>query len=231
MLYIFTGSDTLKAKEKALKLAKGHELVRFGEGGEPVMSALAYIGARGMFSPKVALLIDRPFETEEGKEFFKEHLGALQESDTLVFIIEPVLDAAAKKAIPKKAEVESFDLEEKSDEPLPSVFALTDAFAAGDRKKSWVLYRRFIEEGVVPEEIHGALAWQARALVLAAKTKSATQSGLKPFVYMKSKRIADSLGEEKTEAISRELVSLYHRSRAGEGDLEDLLEVFLLKKA
>lgn len=230
MLYIFTGSDVLKAKEKAIKLAKGHELVRFGEGGEPVMNALTYIGARGMFSPKVALLIDRPLETEEGKEFFKEHLDALQNSDTLVFIIEPVLDAAAKKAIPKKAEVESFELEEKPDEPLPSVFALTDAFAAGDRKKSWVLYRRFIEEGMVPEEIHGALAWQARALVLASKTKSASASGLKPFVYTKAKGIAERLGEEKTEAISRELVSLYHAARAGKGNMEDLLEAFLLKK-
>jgi hypothetical protein len=53
---------------------------------------------------------------------------------------------------------------------------------------------------------------------------------LKPFVYSKAKRAAERIGPEKAESLSRELVSLYHAARAGEGPLEDLLEAFLLKK-
>ena len=87
-----------------------------------------------------------------------------------------------------------------------------------------------MEEGVAPEEIHGALAWQARAMVLASKTKTAAEAGLKPFVYSKAKSFVARLTPEKTENLSRELVSLYHESRAGRGALADLLESFLLKK-
>ena len=54
---------------------------------------------------------------------------------------------------------------------------------------------------------------------------------MKPFVYTKAKRAASRLGEAGAEDLSRELVRLLHSSRMGEGDLEDLLEAFLLKKA
>jgi len=238
MLYVFTGSDTAKAKEKVSKLAAGRETVRFGEGGEPLANALAYIGARGIFSSKIALIFDRPLETDEGAELLEKHLKIFAEADALVCVIEPELASKTHSHILKnmrmipEAVIESFDDEEKKDsEPLPSVFALTDAFAAGDRKKVWILYRKFMEEGMAPEEIHGALAWQARAMVLASKTKTAAEAGLKPFVYTKAKRFVARLTPEKTENLSRELVSLYHASRAGGGNLEDLLEVFLLQRS
>lgn len=236
MLYVFIGSDTVKAKEKALKLAAGHEVVRFGEGGEPLVNLLGYIGARGIFSSKVALILDRPLETDEGAALLEAHMKIFASADALVCIIEPNFAAKAYSHVLKNmrmipgAVVESFDGEEKKDEPAPSVFSLTDAFAAGDRKKSWILYRRFIESGATPEELHGALAWQARAMALASKTKTAAEAGLKPFVYMKAKKFVSGDTPEKAEMPSRELVSLYHRSRAGEGDLSDLLEVFLLQR-
>jgi len=113
---------------------------------------------------------------------------------------------------------------------LPSVFELTDAFALGDRKNAWILYRKLVESGSAAEEIHGALSWQARAMVLASKAKTAEEAGLKPFVYSKAKRAASKMTVEQTEEISRELVKILHTSRMGGGDLEDLLEVFLLKK-
>jgi len=66
--------------------------------------------------------------------------------------------------------------------------------------------------------------------VLATKTKSAEEAGMKSYPYGKAKAAAGRLGPAAAENLSRELVSLYHRSRAGEGPLEDLLEVFLLRK-
>jgi|SRR3989344_9324533 len=229
MLYILLGSDVMRAKARAAKLAEKSEVVRFGEGGEPFEAVGSYLSARGLFAPKVSLILDRPLETEEGKAIL-DILKECAEANTLVILIQPDLNAEAKKKIPKGATVEEFALKEKSDEPVQSVFALTDAFASGDRKKSWILYRRMIENGASAEEIHGALSWQARALVLAAKTKSATESGLKPFVYSKAKQTVQRFKEGHADRLSRDLVSLYHQSRAGEGALEDLLEVFLLRK-
>jgi len=227
MLYILTGSDFPKVKKRALEIAKGHELVRFGEGNLPFADAPGHVGASGLFSKKTALYLDRPMEDEKGAEMFLAHLGTFSNSDTPVIAITDV-DAALKKKLPSEARIESFE-EEQDEEIAPNVFALADAFAKGDRKRSWVLYRRMIEYGAAPEEIHGTLSWQARALVLASKTDSATELGLKPFAYTKAK---SALSKMKTppEELSRELVTLYHKSRMGEGSLEDLLETFLLKK-
>ena len=231
MLYVLTGSDVMKAKARAAALAKGYETVRFGEGGETFARVPSYLGARGLFAPKIALILDRPSEDVDGKTLVAEHAKDFAGAEMPVIVIEPTLDAATKKAIAKHAEIEEFEPTATQETPPPSVFALTDAFASGDRKGAWILYRRLIENGSAAEEVHGALAWQARAMVLASKTKSAAEAGLKPFVYTKAKRTASRLGEAGAEELSRELVRILHSSRMGGGGLEDLLEAFLLKKA
>ena len=229
MLYVLIGSDFQKIKKRVAELTKGHEVVRFGEGREPFQHAPSRLNASGLFSKKVALHLDRPLDDADGKAVFLEHLKAFADSDTPVIAIVAALDAETKKKIPKGAAVEAYDIEEKEGGPEASVFALADAFAKGDRKTAWVLYRKFIENGSAPEELHGTLAWQARTLVLASKTKSAEEAGLKPFAYTKAKSALSKLKDDP-ENLSRELVSLYHRSRMGQGTLENLLEMFLLKR-
>lgn len=230
MLHILTGSDTMKAKARAMAIAKGYELVRFGEGAEAFANVLGYLGASGLFSKKIALLLERPSESEDGTALLSEHAKDFTEADMPVIVIEPDIDSGVLKNLRMVAAVEEFESEEKEEVPAPSVFALTDAFASGNRKDSWVLYRKLIASGSAPEEVHGALSWQARAMVLASKTKSAAEAGLKPFVYSKAKRASARLGEVETENLSRGLVRLLHESRMGGGHLEDLLEVFLLRK-
>lgn len=230
MLHVLTGSDIDAIKKRAAAIAKGHELLRFGEGALPFSEAPSYLGASGLFAPKVALLLDRPFGDADGKALIEEHANAFADADMPVMVIETALSAAEKKAFGKKAEFEEFEEKRKTETPPPSVFALTDAFASGNRKNAWILYRKLIESGAAPEEVHGALSWQARAMVLASKTKSATEAGLKPFVYTKAKRAVSKMSPEQTEHISRELVDILHASRMGQGSLESLLEAFLLKK-
>ena len=231
MLYLLTGSDILKAKERARMLAKGMEIVHFGEGNNPPSEVRNYLSARGLFAKETALIIDRPCETTEGMALLTEHMLTFIKADARVIVIEPVLPSAVKKKIPKAATVELYDISYSAPKIVPNVFALPDAFASGDRKKTWILYRKYIENGMSPEEIHGVLSWQARALVLATKTNSAVDAGLKPFVYTKAKRASARFKENETEILSRELVSLYHQSRMGHGALENLLEVFLLQKS
>lgn len=230
MLYVLTGSDTMKAKARAMALLKGYELVRFGEGAEAFANVPGYLGASGLFSKKIALLLERPSESDDGETLLSEHAKDFAEADMPIVVIELDINSGVLKNLRMIATVEEFELGEKEEIPAPSVFALTDAFASGNRKDSWVLYRKLIASGSAPEEVHGALSWQARAMVLASKTKSAAESGLKPFVYSKAKRASARLGEVESENLSRELVRLLHVSRMGGGDLEDLLEIFLLKK-
>lgn len=231
MLYIFIGDDVLKAKAEVAKRAQSKEVVRFGEGGEPFENVGGYLEQQGMFSPALALVLDRPLDDPFGKELLLERGDVLVHASAEVFVIEPHIGAVDKKKLPKGAKLESFDISsQKQDAPPLSAFALVDAVQSGDRKRAWILFRELIESGASPEEIHGALAWAARGVVLAAKTKSAAEAGMKPFPYNKAKGVARGLKPGDAEAESAELVDLYHRARMGQGTLEDLLEIYLLKR-
>lgn len=230
MLVLFTGDDVVQAKAEAVRRAKGREIVRLGEGGEPIESLPAYLEQQGLFSPAIAVILDRPMENAEAKEWMLELLPACESSKALVILIQPELDTPTKKKCEKHGEILEFSLKKEADVVPPSAFALVDALQAGDKKRAWILYRQLVAHGVSPEEVHGALAWAARGVVLAAKTKSATEAGMKPYPYGKAKDVARTLGVEKAVAQSRELVRLYHDARLGKGSLEDLLEVYLLKR-
>lgn len=231
MLYLFIGDDIVRAKEEALKRAKGHEVIRVGEGGESFAHVGGYLGQSGMFATKTALILDRPLDSAEGKELLFERGEVLVDSQSLVIAIIEDVTATELKKIPAGAKVEKFETKTKTSEEVPpSVFALTDVYAVGDRKGTWVTYRKLIESGAQPEEIHGALAWAVRGMILAAKTKTAEEAGMKDYPYRKAKGAVQKIGLAAAENTSRQLVQLYHDARMGRGALEDLLEVFLLKR-
>lgn len=231
MLLIFTGDDVVKAKAEAMKRAEGREVVRFGEGGEPFAHVGGYLAQQGMFSPQLALILDRPLDEEEGKELVFEHGDDLVSASALVIVIQPTIGALDKKKLPKGALVESFDISNDSKAEIPlTAFALTDAYTAGDRKGAWVTYRTLIGSGMSVEEVHGVLAWAVRSMVLAGKTKTAEEAGMKDFPYRKAKSAVARVGVVRAEVASQALVDVYHQARMGRGTLEDLLEVLLLTK-
>ena len=230
MLLLFTGDDAVRAKAEAAKRVKGREVVRLGEGGEPLENLPTYLEQRGLFSPHTAVIADRPMDTAEQKEFVLEHAEACKQSDTLVILIQPDLDTPTQKKLEKYSEVETFEIKRQAEAFVPNSFALVDAVQVGDKKRAWILYRQLIASGVSAEEVHGALAWAARGVVLASKTKSASEAGMKPFPYGKAKDVARKIGPQCAEVQSAELVRLYHDARLGRGSLEDLLEMYLLRK-
>lgn len=227
MIHLYIGIDVMAAKAEARKRAKG-EVVFFGEGFEPFSSAPSYLLSQGLFSPKVALVFDRALESTEGKEVIAEHAELLHEASADVFVIETTLPAEIKKLFPKGAQVTDFGKKEVEERPMP--FAFSDAFMAGDRKGAWIEYQKLLAQGLSAEELHGTLSWAVRSALVAFKTKSADEAGLKPFVYTKSKRFVEKLGVEVVENFSRKLVHIYHRARAGQGDMTLGLEKLILEK-
>ena len=231
MLVFCIGDDVVRAKAEVLKRTRGSEVVRVGEGGEPLESALGYLEQLGMFTRRVALIIDRPMDSAEGKEYMLEHAETFAASDTQVFVIQQDVDVVTKKKLEKLGTVEVYDLPHTRElVSPPNSFELVDAVQAGDRKRAWILYRQCMANGASAEEVHGTLAWAARGVVLASKTKNADEAGMKSFPYDKAKRVARTLTPALAEAQSAELVALYHDARMGRGSLEDLLEVYLLRK-
>lgn len=115
---------------------------------------------------------------------------------------------------------------QKIKEPF-NVFAIADAFGNRDAKKAWLLYLQAISF-TPAEEIHGILWWQLKSMILATKADSAAESGLKPFVYSKSKKMAKHFTMQELEMLSDYMVRMYHESRRGGADLSTRLERFIL---
>lgn len=228
MLYLFVGPDTPKAKARVRKDALG-EVVVVGDGGVSFEEAPILVSSQGLFSKRLTLLLDRPLQNAAGRALIAEHAELLHESSTDVYVVESELALADKKLFPKGVSVTEFGKKVAEERPLP--FTLADAFLAHDRKRAWIEYQKLRSAGISSEEIHGTLSWAVRSALIASKTKSPDEAGLKPFVYTKSRRAAEKLGLAQVEELSRKLVALYHRARAGEGDMALGIERLLLEKA
>jgi len=231
MLYVFTGIDTARAKAEAHKIAQKDEVIVFGEGGESFERVATHLSSQGLFSPKAALILDRPFETAEGKALISEHAKNFGKSPLSIFVIAPHLSAIEKKLFPKDTEFKIFEPKGIREAVRPNVFAFTDSFMAGDRKKTWLGYQKLLTAGISAEEIHGALLWAVRSALIALKTSDAEEAGLKPFVFTKSRRVAERLGVERVEEFSRSLIEIYHKARSGVGSIELGIEHLILEKS
>jgi hypothetical protein len=124
--------------------------------------------------------------------------------------------------------VQEYELDQSTPKESSSLFPMADAFGSRDKKKLWVMYRQAMDNDAVPEEIHGILFWQAKSMVLAAKSNAAGDAGLNPFVFSKSKRFCANFKEGELDIVVSNLVHMYHRAHRGEIDFERELEKFVL---
>jgi len=65
-------------------------------------------------------------------------------------------------------------------------------------------------------------------MIVARLSKDANESGLKPYVFQKSKSFAQNYSEDEMKKMSSSLVSIYHDSRRGIHDFDIALERFIL---
>ncbi|MDP2705203.1 MAG: hypothetical protein U1D31_02550 [Patescibacteria group bacterium] len=237
MIYFFYGKNT-----KALR-TKLHVFIDVLLGKKPDASVVFIdknswseekfenlIEAQGLFSEKNIIVLDSLFEEKEIEPALTRTLSSLKQSKNIFVIIEKAPSSVLRSRIEKSSEkTQFFDISDEKDEKKPNVFSLTDAVSQGDRRKAWVLYEKFIRQGVSAEEIHGALFWQIKALSLSLTSKTAVEAGLHPFVFSKSKTAAVKQGKQKTEEMLSSLVRMYHESRRGGEGLEDALELFILE--
>jgi DNA polymerase III delta subunit len=109
-----------------------------------------------------------------------------------------------------------------------NIFPLTDAIGERDKRKAWVVYEQALASGMVADEIFWRVMWGVKALLLSAKTASAEESGLNPFVYRKFKSCLKNWKLEELEKLSESLVVGYHDARRGKGEMETMIEKILL---
>lgn len=234
MLYVFTGSDAIAVRGKA------HEFLdaRLDEGAraehitaEDCTADLLRdrAGAQSLFSPEAreAVLIDSPGERPEAREAVLSLAAELAESPNTFVLIESALPAALSRDL-KKYAAEYHGIKSAEAAESFNVFALADALARRDKKSLWVLLLRAYGAGLSAEEIIGTLSWQIKTMRLAARTKSASESGLKPFVYTKAKRGLEKFKPAELDLLSRSILEIYHDAHLGKLDADLALERWVL---
>ena len=190
-----------------------------------------YTASQGLFEKKYIVLVKDVLAKKDRKEIFLDRIELFAESPNIFIVAEDTIDKASLKKIEKHAEkVQLFEGKGKGvDKNGFKIFDLADALGSRNKKRFWTLYRQAIEAGKVPEEIHGILFWQVKSMVLAARSGSASESGLNPFVYGKAKGFSDNFSKDELTAIMTRLVSMYHDAHRGLCDFETALEIVSLE--
>ncbi|MEN9621632.1 MAG: hypothetical protein RLZZ67_66 [Candidatus Parcubacteria bacterium] len=236
MLYVIYGTDIEKAREKS------HALFNALREKKPDASAGTLTAdsvtpekieeltqTQGLFENKQILFMDRTLENKDAREVMLDKIDAIAESPNIFIFFEGKLTKEVLKKLEKHAEkVTEYESETEKPKEVGSFFALADALGARDKKRLWMLYRDAIDKEAVPEEIHGILFWQAKALALAQKTSTAGEAGLNPFVYSKAKRYVSNFKEGEIDTMVSRLVHMYHKAHRGQVDFEIELEKFAL---
>lgn len=224
MIYFFHGTDIDKARIKANELANSlrkkkpdASFFRIDVENFDIVTLDEYIGGQGLFSNKYIILLDRLCEKKDVRDLFLDRLKEIKESENIFIIFEGKVDKTSVKKIEKKAEKTAvFDLSEKEEIEIKrkkeeglNIFEIANALGAKNKKKLWTIYRQLIEEGKVPEEIHGVLFWKVKTMLLAGGSYGWS---------------ADQLDE-----LIDKLITAYHESRRGICELETRMEALLIE--
>lgn len=241
MFYFLHGEGGDKARKKAhemieslIKKRPNASFFKIDSGNFNFDRLEEMIGGQGLFENKQIVFFDNVLEDKEMKGAILEKIKEIGESPNAFIFLERKVDKATIEKIEKRAEkVQEFKFagnegKIKESKEKFNTFSLADVFGRRDKKNLWVLYQEALSQGVAPEEINGVLFWQLKSMIVANKSKSANESGLKPHVFQKSKSFARNYTEEEMKKMSSALVSVYHDSRRGIHDFEISLEMFIL---
>jgi len=109
-----------------------------------------------------------------------------------------------------------------------NLFLLTDAFAARNKNRLWILYREALWRRVLPEEIFWKLVWQVNNLRLVKQTADLSKLKMKSYPLTKTKTAAKNFSMTELNRFSSDLLQLYHHWHLGTDEFEFGLEKIIL---
>lgn len=235
MIYFLYGKDGIRSRKKL------HELLDFAKKKRPEAEVFRFtsenweegkldelLSSQGLFDQKYTVVLDSLFEKKDIKSFVVEKLSDMAESEQLFFMIESAVDAPTLKKIEKVAkQVQEFQEKiEKKEEK--NIFSVANGLVERDKKKLWMNYLDFIENGYAPEELHGIFFWQVKNMIIASLSQKQNETGLSPFAYTNALRGSRNYKTEELQKMSNDLVELTHKVRTGKGELGIMLEKWVL---
>jgi len=234
MLYLIHGNDWERGRAKAREILDSLKKKRpdavtisLEEIGISKAKIEELSGSQGLFERKFIVFSDRVCADTENAEIVKEKLPMIAKSENVFVFLEGEMKADLLKVFEKYVtKVQEFKKVERKERF--NSFLLADALGQRNKEKLWVLYHQALGEGLSPEELHGTLFWQIKAMLSATFAKTADEAGLKPFPWTKARGFLCNWEQEDLKKSSSKMVSLYHDSRRGEHQMETALEKFIL---
>ncbi len=235
MIYFLYGTDTHKARVKlhellslAEKKRPGAELFKITTENWSEAQFDELLVSQGLFEQKYTVVLDNLFEEKDIKGYIMERLENLRDSEQIFLVLEGAVDSVSLKKIEKFAkQTQEFVGKEEKKQNL-NIFSVTDGLVEKNKKKLWISYINLLHKGGSPEEIHGILFWQVKNMLLSTLANNQVDTGLSPFVYKNALTGARKYKTEELKSMSSSLVDMTHRVRQGEGDLEIMLEKWVL---
>lgn len=245
MIYFYYGTDSESARKKAkatvdslLVKRPDATLVKIGDEEISEYRIDDLSGAQALFTNKFIIYLHNAFSNKENKELILKNIKDIGSSENIFIFAEGKIDKASLAKIEKVAEkCEEFIKPEKTltkKEKLAQIgekidfFEFADALGRRDKKGLWVLFQDVLSEDVPAEEVHGILFWQVKSMILAKRSKDASDAGMKPYPFQKAKEYSKNYKEGELEKISSKLVSMYHEAHRGKEDFYVTLEKFIL---
>jgi DNA polymerase-3 subunit delta len=122
--------------------------------------------------------------------------------------------------------------------PTGTIFNLIDSVFSGNLQQALNMYEDQRKQKVEPQAIHGMLVWQMHAVAIAVSVPSganpaqaASDSGLSPFVFQKSQRIARRMGRQKVIEFMQLLRDIDYRGKHEVLDYDEALRYAIISLA
>lgn len=237
MIYLIYGSDRDKSRERVhflveglLKKKPGASFFRINIDNWSTSLFEELLESQGLFEQKYVVVLDHLLEDKEAQEVIIKNLKEAKESVHPFILLEEKLSASDLKKLEKYAnKVQSFEEKRGTLKKDFNIFSFSDALTSRNTKKLWTLFLEAQKKGLLIEEIHGNLLWQTKMMLLVSESKTASEAGMKPFVFNKAKKGLEKFKKEELKEMHKKLFSIYHDSRRGLLDFDIALEKFILE--
>lgn len=232
MIKIFLGEDTEKARKAmhaqidAVKSSETASVRRFSDIGFSLTEANEAVYEQNLFGGKNIVVFEGILDAPEAEKFYAK---SLKESPNSIFIRETAPNKDILEIFKHIGTVLDFSVPKK-EKKSPIAFAIADAYASRDKKRAWVLYRKAIAEGNVPEEIHGTIFWATKLLYLTRteERENAIAGGVSAYNYARYLGWSKKFLQDELQSDLRTLVRMYHEAHRKDVSLENSLERFLI---
>lgn len=244
MIYFFTGND-----HKGL-IQKKQDLIKMLQKKQPGASVVqvesdqidkdfieGLFETQGLFLDKQIISFGQVCEDKDHWVILKKNLKDFAVSDDVIIWSEvhskPLAPLKKKIKEIKSLAQKTIELNKKDEtitDTSPDLFLFAGQFFTLPKKNLWVAFQKIRDEIVDGDIPLNMLLWQTRA-ILQSKVSRVEDSGLKPFVYKKSRAILDRRGEEDIKNTLVALTKIGQEMRMDKTKGYVFLEEYILNRS